>query len=225
MIALGQLAAGVAHEIRNPLGLIQNYSYILKTYVFNNDQLATESINVIESSVNRVDKIVNDLLEYSRMESDKFSCINLKETLTNIISFDNKLRNRNDIDISINCREDIKFYTRAESINHIILNLLSNSADAMQDGGKISIDCAVENNYLIINFKDSGTGIDHKNIEHIFNAFFSTKNAGQGTGLGLYITYNEVKKIGGEIQVESEIGHGTLFKMKFPIVEEMCENA
>lgn len=225
MIALGQLAAGVAHEIRNPLGLIQNYCYILKTYALNHDQLTTESIDVIESSVNRVDKIVNNLLEYSRKENDKFSSINLKETLMNIISFDSKLRNRNDIEVCINCKDDITFFTKAESINHIILNLLSNSADAMPYGGKISIDCEVDNNYLIINFKDNGTGISQENIDHIFNAFFSTKNVGQGTGLGLYITYNEVRKIGGDIQVESEIGYGTIFKMKFPIIKEMSENA
>lgn len=224
MIALGQLAAGVAHEIRNPLGLIQNYSYLLKTYIFTNDQLATESINVIESSVNRVDKIVSNLLEYSQMESDKFSCINLKESLLSIISFDNKLRNRKDIEISINCKDGIVFFTRAESINHIFLNLLSNSADAMPDGGKISIECEVEDKYLIINFRDSGAGIEDENIDHIFNAFFSTKNVGQGTGLGLYITYNEIKKIGGEIHVESKIGQGTMFKMKFPMTGE-CEDA
>jgi polar amino acid transport system substrate-binding protein len=92
----------------------------------------------------------------------------------------------------------------------------------MPAGGKISIDCKIENNYLVIYFKDNGKGISQENIDHIFNPFFSTNNSGEGTGLGLYIAYNEVQKIGGAIQVESEIGSGTMFKMKFPIMEEMC---
>lgn len=224
MIALGQLAAGVAHEIRNPIGLIQNYCYILKTYIFNNNPIAEESIEVIENSVQRVDKIVNNLLEFSHIGTNKPSLVKLRELIMNIISLENKTRIKNNIEIIVNCNDELKLYTKAESLNHIILNLLSNSMDSMDNGGIIRIDCKEEENFLIVNFSDNGTGISQENLERIFNPFFTTKKVGQGTGLGLYIVYNEIQKIGGEIQVESKLGHGTTFRLKFPMVKEMSEN-
>lgn len=224
MIALGQLAAGVAHEIRNPIGLIQNYCYILKTYIFNQDPVAENSIEVIESSVQRVDKIVNNLLNFSHLENNKLSWLNLRESILNIVSLENKLILRKNIEVSVNCNYDIKFFTKQESLNQIILNLLSNSIDSMPCSGKISIDCKIDNEFLLIDLKDTGTGISPENLERIFNPFFTTKKVGQGTGLGLYIVYNEVQKINGEIQVDSELGHGTTFKMKFPLLKEICEN-
>ncbi|MEL7649139.1 MAG: transporter substrate-binding domain-containing protein [Sedimentibacter sp.] len=224
MIALGQLAAGVAHEIRNPLGLIQNYCYILKTYVLDENHVAGESIEVIESSVQRVDKIVDNLLNFSRTESDKTAVINVKEAILSIVSLENKLSKQKHIDVEVDCKEDIKLLTRPESLNHIVLNLLSNSIDAMPDGGKITIVCREQEGFLHIDFIDTGTGIRQENIEKIFNPFFTTKKVGQGTGLGLYIVYNEVQKIGGEIKVESRFNEGTAFMMKFPMLKEICKN-
>lgn len=222
MIALGQLAAGVAHEIRNPIGLIQNYCYILKTYIFNENKVAEESIDVIESSVQRVDKIVNNLLNFSHMQNNKDKVVDLKESILDIVSLENKLMLRNNIKVEVNCGDHIKFLTSPESLNHIFLNLLSNSIDSMDDGGKISIDCSIENKYLMIDFKDTGKGINQENLELIFNPFFTTKKVGQGTGLGLYIVYNEVQKIGGKIKVHSQPGHGTSFRLEFPLQKEMC---
>lgn len=222
MIALGQLSAGVAHEIRNPLGLIQNYCYILKTYVFDQNKVAEDAIDVIESSVQRVGKIVDNLLNFSHMENNKPEVINLKEEILNIVALENKLSLKKKIEVKVNCSDSIKFLTKAGSLNHIILNLLSNSIDAMDDGGKIFIDCRAENEYLVIDFKDTGTGISKENLERIFNPFFTTKKVGQGTGLGLYIVYNEVQKMGGEIHVNSQPCQGTIFRMKFPLLKETC---
>ena len=94
-----------------------------------------------------------------------------------------------------------------------------NSIDAMPDGGTIYIDCDEKDGYLQISFKDTGIGIEEDNLECIFNPFFTTKKAGYGTGLGLYIVYNEVKKNGGTIQVQSEVGKGNTFILRFPLKE------
>jgi polar amino acid transport system substrate-binding protein len=153
------------------------------------------------------------------MENNKLTCINLKESILNIISLENKIKLKKNIELIVNCNDDIKFITSIEPLNHIFLNLLSNSLDSIEDSGKISIDCKVDNEFLIIDFKDTGTGISKENIERIFNPFYTTKKVGQGTGLGLYIVYNEIQKIGGEIQVYSELGIGTTFKMKFPFLK------
>jgi len=224
MIALGQLAAGVAHEIRNPIGIIKNYCYILKTYVLSNDPVTEESIDAIELSVQRVDKIVNNLLDFSHNDTNTLSLINLNELIMNIISLENKASNKKDIEIIVNCSNDLKLFCRTESLNHIFLNLLSNSIDSINNYGKIIINCNKEEGFIRIDFIDNGTGISKENLELIYNPFFTTKKVGQGTGLGLYIVYNEIKKIGGEIQIDSHIGIGTKCTMKIPILKEVCDN-
>lgn len=223
MIAVGQLAAGLAHEIRNPLGLIRNYCYVLKNKILNQDELIEKSINTIESSVLRAGNMVDNLLNFSRVGDDKFQCINLKKAITDIISFESKFVSDKNIKIIIDCADDIKFNTKFESLSHIMLNLLLNAIDAVPRDGIIRINCMEDMKYLYIDFIDNGEGIDICNIEHIFNPFFTTKVAGKGTGLGLYIVYNEIQKINGEINVESEIGLGTTFRLKF-LIEESCIN-
>lgn len=219
MIAVGQLAAGLAHEIRNPLGIIRNYCYILKNKVYNQDKLIEKSINTIESSVLRAGDMVDNLLNFSRISDDELQFTNLRESIKAIISFENVLISKKNIKVIINCNDNIKFYTKLESLNHIMLNLLSNAIDAVPPGGIITINCTVDSRYLYIDFIDTGEGIDDNNLEHIFNPFFTTKKAGKGVGLGLYIVYNEMLKINGEIHVESQVGMGTCFKLKFLLKE------
>ncbi|MPM23539.1 Signal transduction histidine-protein kinase AtoS [bioreactor metagenome] len=222
MIAVGQLAAGVAHEIRNPLGLIRNYSYVLKGKlpVKDKDPLIDKSINIIESSVLRAGKMVDNLLNFSRINDHELKDINLFESLNEIIAFECKRISEKNIDVKINCDENLMFLSNLETLTHIVLNLLSNAIDAVSSGGSIKIDCWTDTKYLYINVRDTGEGISKTDIEHIFNPFFTTKTAGKGTGLGLYIVYNEIQKINGDISVESQEGIGTTFKLKFLLKED-----
>lgn len=222
MIAVGQLAAGVAHEIRNPLGLIRNYSYVLKGKlpVKDKDPLIDKSINIIESSVLRAGKMVDNLLNFSRINDHELTDINLFESLNEIIAFECKRISKKNIDVTINCDENLMFLSNMETLTHIVLNLLSNAIDAVSSGGSIKIDCWTDTKYLYINVRDTGEGISKTDIEHIFNPFFTTKTTGKGTGLGLYIVYNEIQKINGDICVESQEGIGTTFKLKFLLKED-----
>lgn len=222
MIAVGQLAAGIAHEIRNPLGLIRNYSYVLKSklHVQDRDPLIDKSLIIIESSVLRAVKMVDTLLNFSRINDREWKNTNLFESLNEIIAFECKRISEKNIDVKINCDENLMFLTNMETLTHIILNLLSNAIDAVSSGGKITINCSKDLKYLYINVTDTGEGISHTDIEHIFNPFFTTKSAGKGTGLGLYIVYNEIQKINGDISVESQVGIGTTFKLRFSLKEQ-----
>lgn len=220
MIAVGQLAAGLAHEIRNPLGIIRNYCYVLKNKLSNRDALIDKSISSIESSVLRAGKMVENLLNFSRNGENEFKYVFLENTIKDIISLEKKSITDKEINLTVNCGEEIEFYTKIESFTHVIINLLSNAIDAVSVGGSIKIDCRRDDKYLYIDFTDTGEGIEAHNLEHIFNPFFTTKKAGKGTGLGLYIVYNELQKINGEIIVESKTGEGTTFKLKFKLKDE-----
>lgn len=220
MIAVGQLAAGLAHEIRNPLGIIRNYCYVLKNKITNSDNLIDKSISNIESSVLRASNMVENLLNFSRISDMKYKSILLKEAIKEIIFLENKSIENKNINIKINCEDNIEFCTKIESFTHIILNLISNAVDAVSQGGSITIDCYQDNIYLYIDISDTGEGIEHHNLEHIFNPFFTTKKAGKGTGLGLFIVFTELLKIDGDITVNSKVGEGTEFKLKFKLKDE-----
>ncbi len=104
-----------------------------------------------------------------------------------------------------------------EVLKHIVINLTGNAIDAMPDGGELSVSAESTDSSLILKFSDTGTGIPEGNRESIFNPFFTTKKRGKGTGLGLYIVYSDIKRYGGEIAVQSEMGKGTVFTVTLPL--------
>lgn len=219
MVAIGHLASGVAHEIRNPLGIIRNYCYLIKEEDTTIEEAKEYTIN-IENNVQRASNIVSNLLNFARVSNGCMKELNIKEVIENIIKLEYELLSLKNIEVIINCEENLVCLINEESMKHIFLNLISNSVYAMEDKGCIHINAHIESNKLIISFKDNGVGIEDKNLKNIFNPFYTTKPIGKGTGLGLYITYNEIKNCKGTIDVKSTKGKGTCFTIKLPIIEE-----
>ncbi|HEL4470937.1 TPA: transporter substrate-binding domain-containing protein [Clostridioides difficile] len=219
MISIGQLASGVAHEIRNPLGIIRNNCYLLK------DNVTMEEVNdcvkSIESNVDRASNIITNLLNFARISDDNLEHINIRNFIENIVKLQYKMLQLKNVEIKIDCEHNLVCYINGESLKHVFINLISNSIDAIHQDGKIIIYCYEKNYCLFIDFKDNGEGIKEDALKDIFNPFYTTKPIGEGTGLGLYITYNEIKKNNGDISVESKLGVGTCFHIKIPLNKEV----
>lgn len=217
MAAVGQLAAGVAHEIRNPLGVIRNYCYVLKTTA--DEKNIAKAIQAIEAAVERAGEIIDNLLNFSRISSEKVEETNMGNFINGILEMQIKIQQVAGINCQIKCEKGLICKVNQEPLKHILTNLISNAFDAMPDGGDLAITCHRNNSYLHIECSDTGCGISKEDIDHIFNPFFTTKQPGKGVGLGLYIVFQEVQKCGGEIRVQSELGEGTTFHVVMPIKE------
>ncbi|HVI43015.1 MAG TPA: ATP-binding protein, partial [Anaerovoracaceae bacterium] len=216
MTAIGQLAAGVAHEIRNPLGLIRNYCHLLKKSSPDDEELKNKAISMMEKAVDRSNEIIDNLLRFSRMSNETWIDINLKQAILSILSFEEHTLIRNNINVTVNCDEEINLYLVQESIEMIMINLIINAVDAMGSGGEIIINCSEDEEEVAITVSDTGAGIPEEIRANIFNPFFTTKENRNGGGLGLYIVYNEISKLNGKITVESEVGIGTTFTILLP---------
>lgn len=212
MAAVGQLATGVAHEIRNPLGLIRNYGYVLKRNL-QDEKIVAQAINVIEESVDKASSIIDNLLNFSRLSDDTKKHVNLKNMLENIVSLNQKMMNRHNLRCKL-ILENLEIFIQEEALKHVLVNLINNAIDAMPHDGQLTI-CMRENKqgpciYVI----DTGIGMTKEVMSKLYNPFFTTKNIGEGTGLGLYIAYNEMEKLGGSLNVVSKLGKGTTFKLQ-----------
>lgn len=215
MVAVGQLAAGVAHEIRNPLGIIRSHSYILRS-LYDDDERIAKSLNYIDTSVERAGSIIDNLLNFSRISERTTDLVHVKSFVRGVIDLEKKHLQNKKIECKVSCEADLACKVSQESLKHIFINLISNAADAIGENGQITIDITIKEDRLNMTFSDTGSGIPAENLERIFNPFFTTKDPGDGTGLGLYIVYTEVKKMNGEIHVESTVGEGTKFILDIP---------
>lgn len=214
MAAVGQLAAGIAHEIRTPLGIIRNYTYLLKRMEEEEDR--KEAIDTIETSVTRANKIIDNLLNFSRLSDNKVHNIQVKDFITNLYELNQKAFKQKHIEFKFYMEKDLEVELYSESLKHILLNLFSNATDAMKQGGILQVQAYKKNNNIIIEVSDTGTGMDAFTQTHLYDPFYTTKNVGKGTGLGLFIVYNEVQKMEGTIRVESKIGEGSKFIVTLP---------
>ena len=220
MVAVGQLAAGVAHEIRNPLGLIRNYCHLLKKSPADDEEMRNKAIFMIEKAVDRSGDIIDNLLQFSRVTNDKWVEANLYQAIQSIISLEENVLMKNHIKLSLNCSQEVRAFIILESLEVILINLINNAVEAMETNGKIKIDCIEGSDEIILTIADTGEGIPEEIRGSIFNPFFTTKENRNGCGLGLYIVYNEVTKLGGTIKADSVTGKGTIFTIILPVKRE-----
>lgn len=237
MEAIGTLTGGVAHDFNN-----------LLTAILGNTQLALRNLSPedathprlteIERAGNRAAVLTRQLLAFSRRQHLERKCINLNDSVCELTTLLQRIIGE-DVEVSVKCADDLStIFGDAAQIEQVVMNLAVNARDAMPDGGKLIIETSnitldasycrrypyvQPGRYVQIRVSDDGCGMDEETKARIFEPFFTTKEIGKGTGLGLSMAYGIVKQHDGHINVYSEVGFGTSFKIYLPIYEKQAE--
>jgi two-component system, NtrC family, sensor kinase len=227
LASIGRLAAGVAHEINNPLSIINQKTGLVQDFLeFSDDftykEAMSEVLDGIQSSVERCKTITHRLLGFARQTDVITEEIDVNETIREVVGFLAKEATYNQIRIEFNLSQDIKKILSARGpLQQVFLNITNNAIDAIGNHGKITLASRqVDQKTIQVTIEDDGPGMSQEVQRHIFEPFFTTKETGKGTGLGLSITYGLVKKLGGNIVVKSDIDRGTTFKITLPMRQD-----
>ncbi|MBU0480919.1 MAG: DUF3365 domain-containing protein [Proteobacteria bacterium] len=213
MAAIGRLAAGIAHEVNNPLGGMRNCVKSMKESP-DDHELRTRYLDLIDKGLQRISHTVRQLLNFGRKEPLSFRTVNVDEIIHEC--FDLLEYQLKDIDLDLHLGLTSPRQIDVEALKQILVNLALNSIHAMPEGGKLTVTTAEAGNGVVLTVADTGTGISEEDMPHIFDPFFTTKEVGDGTGLGLSVTFSLIKKMGGAITVDSEIGKGSIFRISIP---------
>ena len=224
LASIGRLAAGVAHEINNPLAIINEKAGLMKDLMLMSDEPPDKEkflglIKAISDSVNRCRTITHRLLGFARRMDVQHEEIDLNDTIREVIEFlDKEVLYRN-IKLDTRLKEDLpRIVSDKGQLQQVFLNIINNAIDAVPDGGVIAVSTEVKGRDMVrVTIMDNGQGIPKDTIKNIFEPFYTTKGKGKGTGLGLSISYGIIKRLGGDISVESEVGEGSTFYVELPI--------
>jgi len=217
LASIGLLAAGVAHEINTPLTGITSYSQLIgRDENLTEDQ--RELLNLIQGQSQRAANIVASLLNFSRKEGAPKGPVNLAEVLSQTLRFLGHQIQKAKVQVTVS-EDQGSMMTEGypNQLQQVFVNLIVNAMDAMPEGGKLQIKIQRFRSQAMMSFQDSGIGIKDEVKDHIFDPFYTTKEVGKGTGLGLAVVYNIMQDHEGQIEVESEYGQGTTFKLTFPL--------
>lgn len=217
LAAVGELAAGVAHEINSPMAIIRGNAELLQMEL-PEEHPSREEVDIIAQQVSRVERIVASLLQFARKEQKNTDSFALEQLLEEILGNIKYLAPPGNITIIRNYAAEIPpLAGDPHQLRQVFTNLIINALQAMTEGGELTVATAIskEADSCQVLISDSGSGITQENLEHIFNPFFTTKAS--GTGLGLAVSYGIVKDHGGDITVQSEIGKGSRFTVTLPL--------
>ncbi|MFA5974635.1 MAG: PAS domain S-box protein [Elusimicrobiota bacterium] len=222
--AVGRLAAGIAHELNNPLAVILGFSQSLLDRKPAGDS-DFHPLKSIEREALRCRNLVQNLLVFSRQKNSKLITEDLAETIEGSLSLVEPQARLRNVAMKRHFDDNVpRIYLDRQQIQQVIMNLCTNALDAMPKGGTLLIRLKLEGDSAEIGITDTGMGIPLAARNHIFDPFFTTKDVGKGTGLGLSIVYEIVKKHGGAISFESEIDQGTTFRIRLPLQNKSARN-
>ena len=221
LASIGQLAAGVAHEINNPLGTIMLYANMLIRDVQKKGcNTNIQDIQTIIEEANRCKNIVSNLLNFARHGKLKLAKTNIHKILEMIVKGIKLKEENSDIIININNNSEVlEIEGDSDQLKQVFINLISNAVESLEFSviKNININLRNDENNLIVDIIDTGCGIPQENMNMLFTPFFTTKKMGRGTGLGLAISYGIIKMHKGDIKAKSSIDHGSTFTVKLPI--------
>lgn len=218
LAGIGQLAAGLAHQLNTPLASIILSAQMMKDVITDTEVL--DDLGKIERQADHCKKLIQDLLSFSRPPEKHKSRIKLEETIEVAVRIMQKEFSHRDIRILTEFDHNgNEIHGNQNQIEQLFFNLLKNAQDAMPKGGEIRIrTCKDANQQIRITVTDTGMGIQRNNLNKIFDPFFTTKDVGKGTGLGLSVCYGIVEEHNGSIEVESQPSKGTTFILRFPLL-------
>jgi len=226
MSALGQLSAGIAHEVKNPLASIRGYAQLGLRKIPPDNPMAMY-FQTIEKQTGRALKILNNLLKFSRQEPAEMSRTDVNEVVTDTVKLVAHPLGMRKVQVESTLFDGpLNVIGNANQIEQVLLNLFMNAGDAMEDdgGGTLTVTTDLVDGSVQICSTDTGCGIPPDVKKKIFNPFYTTKPVGKGTGLGLSISYGIIKEHKGEITVGSKVGHGTTFTIKIPLAPETTQD-
>ncbi|MCF8243109.1 MAG: PAS domain S-box protein [Melioribacteraceae bacterium] len=216
LAVIGQLAAGIAHEIGNPLTAISSLVQILQRKA--KEEFFIEQLASIKENIDRISRIVRELVDFSRPPSHEEIYVNITDivkTALGIVKYDKRVKK---VDFITDFELGIpKVKIVPDQLLQVFVNILINALDAIKGEGKIEAASRSDDKYVYVDISDDGCGIDDEIVSKIFDPFFTTKDVGKGTGLGLSVSYGIIKKLNGDIIVNSKINEGSTFTIKLSL--------
>jgi signal transduction histidine kinase len=215
LAAVGELASGVGHELRNPLNVIRNCAYLLNMALTDKgDEEAANTLKVLDKQIDIANKIVTDLLDFTRIRPPSQVKVDLKNLINESLSW-TTIPTYVTVHVNVNGHSQ-QVRTDPEQMGRVFANIISNAIQAMNSkNGELNIGTGADDNFVRIEFQDNGCGIPEENMTKIFEPLFTTKP--KGIGLGLAISKRLVEQNGGKIEVVSQVGQGTTFTVKLPL--------
>jgi signal transduction histidine kinase len=216
LAAMGTLAAGVAHEVNNPLASISSLIQMMRSE--NGAADTTEKLDLIQKQIQRITNVTKNLTDFARARPAAKSEVEISEVIESALrlaKFDSTFQK---LKVTTEIEEDLpRIFADADQLQQVFLNILVNARDAMPDGGRLNVSTRQGDREISIEISDTGTGIDDETAKQVFDPFFTTKPAGKGTGLGLAVCYGIVTAHGGRLEVSQNSKNGAAFVVTLPV--------